>query len=172
MVGAEKLQPASAQALEGKFGLAMLEGYGATEMSAVVSVNIPNREHAGVRQTGVRAGPVGQPVPRVAARVVDRVTGKILKHCEEGLLAYPYMFKGYQISISFENYDIKKRRASLNPEVGQCRICGVPTGPTGPPSPLPSSTTPSTTTSVDPKASAFCQFAVLATFKLLDKEPR
>lgn len=87
MVGAEKLQPALAQALEGKFGLAMLEGYGATEMSPVISVNIPNREPSGVRQTGVPAGPVGQPVPRVAARVVDRETGKILKHCEEGLLA-------------------------------------------------------------------------------------
>src|SRR5262249_51170137 len=84
LVGAEKLQPALAQAFEEKFGLPLLEGYGATEMSPVISVNIPNREHEGVKQTGVRAGTVGQPIPGVAARVVDRDNGQILKNGEEG----------------------------------------------------------------------------------------
>src|SRR5205823_1135629 len=74
LVGAEKLAPALAQAFEEKFGLPLLEGYGATEMSPVISVNVPDRERAGVRQTGVRAGSVGQPVPGVAAKVVDRET--------------------------------------------------------------------------------------------------
>lgn len=55
-------------------------------MSPVISVNVPNRERAGVRQTGVRARSVGQPVPGVAARVVDRETGQVLKYGEEGLL--------------------------------------------------------------------------------------
>jgi acyl-[acyl-carrier-protein]-phospholipid O-acyltransferase/long-chain-fatty-acid--[acyl-carrier-protein] ligase len=97
LVGAEKLQPALAQAFEEKFGVALLEGYGATEMSPVISVNIPNRERAGVLQTGVRAGSVGQPVPSVAARVIDRDTGEILKHGEEGLLLVkgPNRMMGY-----------------------------------------------------------------------------
>ncbi|MBV8807442.1 MAG: AMP-binding protein, partial [Acidobacteriaceae bacterium] len=86
LVGAEKLHPALAQAFEEKFGLQLLEGYGATEMAPVISVNVPNRERAGVKQIGVRAGSVGRPVPNVAARVVDRETGKILRNGEEGLL--------------------------------------------------------------------------------------
>jgi acyl-[acyl-carrier-protein]-phospholipid O-acyltransferase/long-chain-fatty-acid--[acyl-carrier-protein] ligase len=86
LVGAEKLQPALAQAFQEKFGLPLLEGYGATEMSPVISVNVPDRERAGVKQTGVRAGSVGQPIPGVAAKVVHPETGETLKTGEEGLL--------------------------------------------------------------------------------------
>ena len=86
LVGAEKLQPALAQAFEEKFGLPLLEGYGATEMSPVISVNVPDREQLGVKQIGTRAGSVGQPVPGVAAKVVDRETGEAVAHGEEGML--------------------------------------------------------------------------------------
>jgi acyl-[acyl-carrier-protein]-phospholipid O-acyltransferase / long-chain-fatty-acid--[acyl-carrier-protein] ligase len=97
LVGAAKLAPALAQAFEEKFGLPLLEGYGATEMSPVISVNVPDRERAGVRQTGVRAGSVGQPVPGVAAKVVDRETGQVIKQGEEGLLLVkgPNRMMGY-----------------------------------------------------------------------------
>ncbi len=86
LVGAEKLQPALAQAFKEKFGLEMLEGYGATEMSPVISVNIPDRERASVKQVGVRSGSVGQAIPGVAAKVVHIETGETLKSGEEGLL--------------------------------------------------------------------------------------
>jgi acyl-[acyl-carrier-protein]-phospholipid O-acyltransferase/long-chain-fatty-acid--[acyl-carrier-protein] ligase len=86
LVGAEKLQPALAQAFQEKFGLQLLEGYGATEMSPVISVNIPDRERAGVKQAGLRAGSVGQTIPGVAAKVVHPETGETLKSGEEGLL--------------------------------------------------------------------------------------
>ncbi len=86
LVGAEKLQPALANAFEEKFGLTLLEGYGATEMSPVISVNVPDKEQLGVTQIGTRAGSVGQTVPGVAARVVHRDTGEAVAYGEEGML--------------------------------------------------------------------------------------
>jgi acyl-[acyl-carrier-protein]-phospholipid O-acyltransferase/long-chain-fatty-acid--[acyl-carrier-protein] ligase len=86
LVGAERLQPALALAFEEKFGLQLLEGYGATEMSPVISVNIPDRERPGVKQIGTRPGTVGQPIPGVAAKVVHRETGEPLPPGQEGML--------------------------------------------------------------------------------------
>jgi acyl-[acyl-carrier-protein]-phospholipid O-acyltransferase / long-chain-fatty-acid--[acyl-carrier-protein] ligase len=86
LVGAEKLSPALAESFKEKFGLQLLEGYGATEMSPVISVNVPDRERIGIKQIGFRPGTVGQPIPGVAAKVVDRETGETLKSGEEGLL--------------------------------------------------------------------------------------
>jgi acyl-[acyl-carrier-protein]-phospholipid O-acyltransferase/long-chain-fatty-acid--[acyl-carrier-protein] ligase len=97
LVGAEKLPAPLAAAFMEKFGLLMLEGYGATEMSPVISVNIPDREHAGTKQTGLRPGSVGQPVPGVAARVVHADTGDPLPVGQEGLLLVkgPNRMMGY-----------------------------------------------------------------------------
>jgi acyl-[acyl-carrier-protein]-phospholipid O-acyltransferase/long-chain-fatty-acid--[acyl-carrier-protein] ligase len=86
LVGAERLQPALAEAFFEKFGLSMLEGYGATEMSPVISVNVPDCEGPGVKQPGTRTGTVGQPVPGAAAKVVDRETGEPLGPGAEGML--------------------------------------------------------------------------------------
>jgi acyl-[acyl-carrier-protein]-phospholipid O-acyltransferase/long-chain-fatty-acid--[acyl-carrier-protein] ligase len=97
LVGAEKLQPALAQAFHEKFGLQLLEGCGATEMSPVISVNVPDRERAGVKQAGLRVGSVGQTIPGVAAKVVHRETGETLTSGEEGLLVVrgPNSMLGY-----------------------------------------------------------------------------
>ena len=86
VVGAERLRPDLAAAFREKFGLDMLEGYGATEMGPVVSVNVPNVIEAGESQTGHKPGTVGHPVPGVAARIVDPETLADLKEGEEGLL--------------------------------------------------------------------------------------
>ncbi len=86
LVGAERLQPSLAAAFEEKFGLPLLEGYGATEMSPVISVNVPDREQLGVKQIGTRPGTVGQTVPGVAAKVVHRETGESVSHGEAGIL--------------------------------------------------------------------------------------
>ena len=43
IVGAEKLREPVAHAFEEKFGVDLLEGYGCTEMSPVVCVNLPER---------------------------------------------------------------------------------------------------------------------------------
>lgn len=57
LVGAERLNSKLAASFEEKFGVPMLEGYGATEMSPVIAVNVPNREHASVKQS---PGPFGR----------------------------------------------------------------------------------------------------------------
>jgi acyl-[acyl-carrier-protein]-phospholipid O-acyltransferase/long-chain-fatty-acid--[acyl-carrier-protein] ligase len=86
VVGAERLRPELAAAFEEKFGLHLLEGYGATEMGPVVAVNVPNVEQGGERQTGIKAGTVGHPIPGVVARVVDPDTFAELDEGREGLL--------------------------------------------------------------------------------------
>ncbi len=86
LVGAEKLRETVAKAFEDAFGLKMLEGYGCTEMSPVVSVNTPNYEAGRESQTGTKAGSVGRPLPGVALRIVDPESGARLAAGQEGLL--------------------------------------------------------------------------------------
>jgi acyl-[acyl-carrier-protein]-phospholipid O-acyltransferase/long-chain-fatty-acid--[acyl-carrier-protein] ligase len=86
LVGAEKLREPIAAAFREKFGVALLEGYGCTEMAPVVAVNVPNYEAGGNKQLGNKPGTVGHPLPGVAARVVDPVTREALAPNTEGLL--------------------------------------------------------------------------------------
>jgi acyl-[acyl-carrier-protein]-phospholipid O-acyltransferase/long-chain-fatty-acid--[acyl-carrier-protein] ligase len=86
LVGAEKLRESVAKAFEEAFGLKMLEGYGCTEMSPVVSVNTPDYEAGRDSQIGTRAGSVGRPLPGVALRIVDPDSGARLAAGQEGLL--------------------------------------------------------------------------------------
>jgi acyl-[acyl-carrier-protein]-phospholipid O-acyltransferase/long-chain-fatty-acid--[acyl-carrier-protein] ligase len=76
VVGAEKLRPPIAAAFKERFGIDLIEGYGCTEMSPVVAVNMPER----------RPGSVGKPIPGVQARVVDPHTGEGPLVGEEGML--------------------------------------------------------------------------------------
>ena len=86
LVGAEKLRQPVADAFREKFGVELLEGYGCTEMSPVVAVNVPNFTAGKDTQTGNKAGTVGHPLPGVAARIVDPVTFAPLPPNTEGLL--------------------------------------------------------------------------------------
>lgn len=97
VVGAEKLKVSVANAFEEKFGVAPLEGYGATECSPVISVNLPAVEVDGIRATGTKPGSVGQPLPGVAVRVVDPANHESVAHGEEGLLLVrgPNVMLGY-----------------------------------------------------------------------------
>ena len=72
--GAEKLPADLAEAFEKRFGVRPVEGYGATELSPVVSGNVPPSRDYGGRQ-GLRQGSVGRPLPGVAVKVVDPDTG-------------------------------------------------------------------------------------------------
>jgi acyl-[acyl-carrier-protein]-phospholipid O-acyltransferase/long-chain-fatty-acid--[acyl-carrier-protein] ligase len=88
-VGAEKLPAALAQEFQAKFGVLPLEGYGCTELSPVAACNLPDWEEGGVRQIGNKSGTIGQPVPCVAAKVVDPETlAPLPPHVEGMLLIY------------------------------------------------------------------------------------
>ena len=86
LVGAEKLREPLASEFREKYGVELLEGYGATEMAPVVSVNVPNVEQGSERHTGFKPGTVGHPIPGVAAKVVDPDTGEPLPANTPGLL--------------------------------------------------------------------------------------
>ena len=86
LVGAEKLREPIAVAFREKFGLSPLEGYGATEMSPVIAVNVPDHEEPANRQTGGKPGTVGHPLPGVTVEVVDLDTGERVPAGKEGLL--------------------------------------------------------------------------------------
>jgi acyl-[acyl-carrier-protein]-phospholipid O-acyltransferase/long-chain-fatty-acid--[acyl-carrier-protein] ligase len=86
LVGAEKLRASIAKQFEEAFGVELLEGYGCTEMSPVVAVNVPNFEAGRDTQVGNKAGTVGHPLPGVAAKIVDVETGAALGPNQEGLL--------------------------------------------------------------------------------------
>ena len=97
IVGAEKLRPQLATAFREQFGVDLLEGYGCTEMSPVVSVNLPDVDHLKERQIGTKPGSVGHPIPGVAARIVDQDTGEGPIFDREGLLLVkgPNLMTGY-----------------------------------------------------------------------------
>jgi acyl-[acyl-carrier-protein]-phospholipid O-acyltransferase / long-chain-fatty-acid--[acyl-carrier-protein] ligase len=97
VTGAEKLKGKLADAFQEKFGIRPMEGYGATELSPVITLSLPDVEIDGVRQHGAKEGSVGHPVPGVAIRVVDPESGKVLKPGEPGLLLVrgPNVMSGY-----------------------------------------------------------------------------
>ncbi|MBZ5625690.1 MAG: MFS transporter [Acidobacteriia bacterium] len=86
LVGAEKLREPVAAAFREKFGRELLEGYGCTEMAPVIAVNAPNFDSGKYTQVGTKPGSVGQPLPGVAAKIVDPVTFEPLAPNQEGLL--------------------------------------------------------------------------------------
>jgi acyl-[acyl-carrier-protein]-phospholipid O-acyltransferase/long-chain-fatty-acid--[acyl-carrier-protein] ligase len=86
LVGAEKLRESIAKQFEEAFGVELLEGYGCTEMSPVIAVNVPNFEAGRDTQVGNKFGTVGHPLPGVAARVVDPETLEPKGANQEGLL--------------------------------------------------------------------------------------
>jgi acyl-[acyl-carrier-protein]-phospholipid O-acyltransferase/long-chain-fatty-acid--[acyl-carrier-protein] ligase len=97
LVGAEKLREPIAAAFQEAFGIALLEGYGCTEMAPVVAVNAPDVRDAGGHQRASAPGTVGHPLPGVAAKVVDPETGEGPLIGREGLLLVngPNRMQGY-----------------------------------------------------------------------------
>jgi len=86
-----------AEAFHAKFGVLPVEGYGTTELSPVVSTNIPDTRLVSDFQQGNRIGSVGQPLPGISAKVVDLETGESLGTGKSGMLLVkgPNVMKGY-----------------------------------------------------------------------------
>ncbi|MHC4404933.1 MAG: AMP-binding protein [Planctomycetota bacterium] len=97
VTGAEKLPRDVADAFQKRFGVRPVEGYGTTELSPVVSCNVPPSRRLSDAQQGSREGTVGQPVPGVSAKVVDLDTGEDLGIDRSGMLLIrgPNVMKGY-----------------------------------------------------------------------------
>jgi acyl-[acyl-carrier-protein]-phospholipid O-acyltransferase/long-chain-fatty-acid--[acyl-carrier-protein] ligase len=74
LVGAEKLREPLAREFHEKYGIELMEGYGATEMAPVIAVNRPDAIDGRIRQAGRKEGSVGHPLPGVAVKVVDPET--------------------------------------------------------------------------------------------------
>ncbi len=85
-VGAEKLKETLADAWAEKFGCELYEGYGCTELSPVVSFNLPDAEGMGARERCHKRGTIGRAISGVAVRIVDRETGELCDTGDEGLL--------------------------------------------------------------------------------------
>lgn len=86
MCGAEKLPADVATEFQQKFSVFPMEGYGATELSPAAISNVPDREMDGFRQIGNKPGTIGQPLPGIAARIVNPETFTPLPSGQEGLL--------------------------------------------------------------------------------------
>ncbi len=84
--GAEKLPQTISHDFNEKFGVLPYEGYGCTELSPVVSSNVPDRGTYGVTQVGNKPGTIGQPLPGIAAKIVDPETFEELPSDQDGLL--------------------------------------------------------------------------------------
>ena len=84
VVGAEKLPQRLAEAFHAKYGTELLEGYGCTELSPVVCVNLPDKSELPAHESSQRSGTVGRPLPGVTVRVLDPETDAELPPGEEG----------------------------------------------------------------------------------------
>ena len=96
VAGAEKLPIALCDAFEEKFGVRPVEGYGTTELSPLVSVNIP-ASRSQSKEIDAKEGSVGRPVGGVAAKIVDPETFVELPIESAGMLLVkgPNVMKGY-----------------------------------------------------------------------------
>ncbi|MGI8890772.1 MAG: AMP-binding protein, partial [Chthoniobacterales bacterium] len=100
ITGAEKLPRSLAAAFAERFGKPVYEGYGLTETSPVVSVNLPDPEPGSPGeevQPSQRPGSVGKMAPGIAAEIRDPESGDKLPLRETGMLWLrgPNIFEGY-----------------------------------------------------------------------------
>ena len=95
--GAEKLQPRIADMFEKRFGTRPLEGYGATELSPVCALSLPNVTVDKLDETGSRPQRLGRVLPGMAIKIVDPTSGKVLPEENEGLICIkgPNVMSGY-----------------------------------------------------------------------------
>ena len=97
VVGAEKLKKSIADSFEAKFKIRPLEGYGATELSPVVSFNLPDEQNPD--KIVNKEGTVGRPISGVMVKIIDCETQEPLSTGRAGLL----MVKGPNVMLGYLN---------------------------------------------------------------------
>ncbi|MEA3316015.1 MAG: acyl-[ACP]--phospholipid O-acyltransferase [Campylobacterota bacterium] len=107
--GAEKLNKTIADEFKHKFGIDILEGYGATECSPLISANIPSALDTKYWQTqiGTKFGTVGMPLLGCAVKIIDPLTLEELKADEAGLI----IVNGENVMDSYLNNPEKTKEA-------------------------------------------------------------
>jgi acyl-[acyl-carrier-protein]-phospholipid O-acyltransferase/long-chain-fatty-acid--[acyl-carrier-protein] ligase len=107
ITGAEKLPNDLALAFQKRFEKKVLQGYGLTETSPVVSVNIPEIQHkpGAATQPSSRLGSVGKLMPGMTAEIRDPESGERLSTMTTGML----WLKGVNIFGGYLNEEAKTR---------------------------------------------------------------
>jgi acyl-[acyl-carrier-protein]-phospholipid O-acyltransferase/long-chain-fatty-acid--[acyl-carrier-protein] ligase len=97
VAGAEKLPRELSDSFEAKFGIRPVEGYGTTELSPLVSANIPASRSPSKSASDCKEGTVGRPAPGISAKITDLDTGQELGAGRAGMLWVkgPNVMKGY-----------------------------------------------------------------------------
>ena len=100
VTGAEKLPVELIKDFDEKFGIKICEGYGMTEASPVVAVNLPDQPPSSMNPEGVlgrRVGSVGRMIPGISARIRDPETNVDLTLFDSGMLWLrgANLFEGY-----------------------------------------------------------------------------
>lgn len=105
-VGDEKFSREIFNTFAKKFGITLLEGYGRTELSPLVSVNVPDFNDHQIKQIGIKVGSVGHPLPGIAVKVVNPDTYLRVSPQEEGLI----LVKGANVMTGYsgQGKDTKK----------------------------------------------------------------
>ena len=109
VVGAEKLKKPIADAFEEKFKIRPIEGYGATELSPVVSLNLPKNLSTESFKLGYKENTVGRAVPGVKVKIVSVDDHQPLPANEPGLL----MVKGPNVMLGYLN-NVAKTSSAIN----------------------------------------------------------
>lgn len=109
VAGAEKLQAQVRNEFEAKFNKRIYEGYGTTETTPVISVNIPDMLDTAYwkLQKGNQSGSVGMPLPGSCVRIVDPQTLETLPQGEDGLI----LVSGTQLMLGYLNNPEKTAEA-------------------------------------------------------------
>jgi acyl-[acyl-carrier-protein]-phospholipid O-acyltransferase/long-chain-fatty-acid--[acyl-carrier-protein] ligase len=94
VAGAQKLLPSLGDAWRERFGFELLEGYGATELAPVVSLNLPDEPGDPRRH---KLGTVGLPLGGVDIEIRHRESGEPLALGEDGVVWVrgPNLMQGY-----------------------------------------------------------------------------
>lgn len=112
VAGAEKLQERVRNEFEAKFNKKIYEGYGTTETTPVISVNIPDMLDTTFwkLQKGGQAGSVGMALPGSSIRIVDPQTLDTLPAGEDGLI----LVSGTQLMLGYLNNEEKTAQVIIN----------------------------------------------------------
>ncbi len=117
VAGAEKLKPEIKRAFREKFSCDIFEGYGTTETSPVISVNMPDTLDLDSMRvvTGNKAGTVGRAIPGTVVKIVDPNTLAELPLGQDGLI----IVGGPQVMCGY--LDDEEKTAEVITEIGGIR---------------------------------------------------